>query len=679
MGQYDALLKPLKIKGLTLRNRVMSTSHAPSYVEDGRPKERYQLYHEEKAKGGIALTGFGGSTNIAPDSPSAFGQIYAGDDDVIPYFKELADRVHKHGAATMCQITHMGRRTRWDTADWMPIVAPSAVREPAHRAFPKEIEDTDIRRIVKAYAAAARRCQQGDLDGVEVLATGHLIDQFWSPNTNRRTDQYGGSLENRMRFSIEVLEAMRAAVGDDYVIGIRATVDEFLDSGLSHEEGIEIIERLATVGLIDFANINAGHIENHMGLARFIPNMAFPPAPYLHFASAVKARVDVPIFHATKIADVATAARAVEEGHIDMAALTRAHMADPHIARKVMEDRVDDIRQCVGAGYCIDRIYFAGMAHCIQNAATGREATMPHVVPRSETPGRKIVVVGAGPAGLEAARVSAERGHDVVLFEAADRIGGQINLAARATWRENLSGIPRWLGMQIDKLGVDLRLDTTATMADVEAEAPEIVIVATGGRPDLGDFKGSDLAVSSWDMLRGDVEPAENVLVFDDNGQHQGPACAEHMAKSGALVELVTPDRMVAEEMGSSNFPIHLRELYKLDVVLTPDQRLTEVFREGNKLIAVLRNEYTDAEEERAVDQVVVEHGALPEDGLYFDLKEASSNRGEVDMDALIAGAPQAIVNNPDGAFQLFRVGDAVASRNIHAAIYDSLRLCKDF
>jgi NADPH-dependent 2,4-dienoyl-CoA reductase/sulfur reductase-like enzyme len=407
-------------------------------------------------------------------------------------------------------------------------------------------------------------------------------------------------------------------------------------------------------------------------------NMAFPIAPFLYLASAVKAAVDIPILHAQRISDVATAARAVAEGHVDLIGLTRPHMADPYIVRKLMEGRPDDIRQCVGANYCIDRIYVGGEALCIQSPATGREATMPHVIARSSGPRRKVVVLGAGPAGLEAARVSAERGHGVVLFEAEAITGGQVNIAAKATWREALSGITRWLDGQVRKLGVDLRLGREVAVGEVLAEEPDVVIIATGGLPNKGSFKGAELAVSGWDILTGRVAPGENALLFDDHGGHQGPSIAEFMVKRGALVEMATPERLAGIEIGGTSFPIHQRELYKAGVIFTPDMRLIEVGREGNKLIAVLKNEYSDQEEERVVDQVVAEHGTLPRDAAYFALKDASSNRGEFDYHALAQNRLEPVRTNPAGRFLLFRVGDALASRNIHAAIYDSLRICKD-
>ncbi len=674
----DPLLQPYRLKHLTLRNRLMSTAHEPAYSEDGMPKERYRLYHAEKAKGGIALTMTAGSAVVSPDSPAAFGNLYAYRDEIVPWLRELSDACHEHGSAIMMQITHLGRRTNWNHSDWLPVLAPSPVREPAHRSFPKEAEDWDLDRIVAHYADAAERMRDGGLDGVEIEAYGHFLDGFWSPATNRRDDEYNGSLDNRLRFTWRVLDAMRERVGEDFLIGLRMVADEDWDRGLSREDGVEIARRLATSGKVDFLNLIRGHIESDAALSEVIPIQGMASAPHLDFCGEVRAETGFPIFHAARISDVATARHAIAEGKLDMVGMTRPHIADPHIANKVAAGREADIRPCVGATYCLDRIYEGHEALCIHNPATGRERTIPHVIVRSDGPAKRVVVVGAGPAGLEAARVAGERGHDVVLFEAADRPGGQIRLAARLPRRRELIGIVDWRVEQCQKLGVDMRFNTYAEAGDVLAEAPDVILIATGGLPNTAIVDGEDLVVSSWDILSGDVKPGERVLVYDDNAAHQGLSAAEMIANGGSRLEIVTPERFFAVDIGGLNHVAYARAFDRAGARVTINKRVLSVRRAGNGLIAEIGSDYSERIEEREVDQVVVEHGTLPLDEVYFALKPDSRNGGEMDYDALIAGRAQAVTRNPDGAYQLFRIGDAVASRNIHAAIYDAIRLVKD-
>lgn len=328
----DPLLRPFQLKHLTLRNRLMSTAHEPSFSEDGMPKDRYRLYHVEKAKGGIALTMTAGSAVVSPDSPAVFGNLLAYKDEIVTWMRRLSDDCHAHGAAVMIQLTHLGRRTTWNKADWLPVLAPSPVREPAHRAFPKVIEDWDIERIIADYAAAAQRMEAAGLDGIEIEAYGHLPDQFWSPATNHRTDEYGGSLDNRLRFTHRVLDAVRAATGPRFVVGIRMVADEAWDIGLSRAEGIEIACRIVASGTVDFLNVIRGHMDTDAALRRVIPIHGMAAAPHLDFAGEVRDATGFPVFHAARIQEVATARHAIAAGKLDMVGMTRAHRRPPYRA-----------------------------------------------------------------------------------------------------------------------------------------------------------------------------------------------------------------------------------------------------------------------------------------------------------------------------------------------------------
>ncbi|HHL20484.1 MAG TPA: FAD-binding protein, partial [Aliiroseovarius sp.] len=620
------------------------------------------------------------SAVVSRDSPPSFGNVLAWRDEVVPWIRRLTDALHEHGCAVMIQLTHLGRRTGWDKGDWLPSVSPSRHREPAHKAFPKLIEDWDIARIISDFADAAERMQAGGMDGIELEAYGHLIDQFWSPLTNDLSGPYGAdSLESRMQFSMDVLSAIRARVGPDFIVGMRYTADETAKGGISTEEGLEISRRLAASGMVDFLNVIRGRIHTDPAMTNVIPVGGMKSAPHLDFAGRVRAEIGLPTFHASRIPDVATARHAVAEGLLDMVGMTRAHIAEPDIVRKISAGREDQIRPCVGATYCLDRIYGGGAALCIHNAATGRELTMPHhIAPAPDR--RRVVIVGAGPGGLEAARVAAERGHDVTVFEAADQPGGQVRLAALNPRRREMAGIIDWRMDQCAALGVDFRFNTWAEVGDVTALDPDVVIVATGGLPNTQLFEGAapEGVISAWDLISGDVKPAENILIYDESGDHPALQAAEVAAGAGARVEVMTPDRSFSPDIMAVNLVPYMRALQPLDVTFTVTWRLLGVRRDGNRLVATIGTDYSDLTHEQSHDQIVVNYGTRPLDDLYFDLKPMSRNLGALDHEALIAGRAQTITRNPGGSFQLFRIGDAVSPRNIHAAIYDALRLVKD-
>ncbi|PKM28526.1 MAG: N-methylproline demethylase [Gammaproteobacteria bacterium HGW-Gammaproteobacteria-12] len=654
---FEAMFQPIQIGKLTIRNRVLSTAHAEVYATDGgMTTERYVKYYEEKAKGGIGLAICGGSSVVAIDSPQQWwSSVNLATDRIIPHFQNLADAMHKHGAKIMIQITHMGRRSRWDGFHWPTLMSPSGIREPVHRATCKTIEPEEIWRVIGNYAQAARRAKEGGLDGVELSAVHqHMIDQFWSPRVNKRTDEWGGSFEGRMKFGLEVLKAVRAEVGEDFCVGMRICGDEFHPDGLSHEDMKQIAAYYDATGMLDFIGVVGSGCDTHNTLANVIPNMSYPPEPFLHLAAGIKEVVKVPVLHAQNIKDPNQATRILEGGYVDMVGMTRAHIADPHLIAKIKMGQVDQIKQCVGANYCIDRQYQGLDVLCIQNAATSREYMgVPHIIEKTTGAKRKVVIVGGGPAGMEAARVAAERGHDVTLFEKQEQLGGQITIAAKAPQRDQIAGITRWYQLELARLGIDLRLGTGADEASILDLRPDIIVLANGGHPFLEQNEhwgaAEGLVVSSWDVLSGKVAPGKNVLVYD------------------------------TVAIGGTSFPTYYRSMYPKEVIMTGDMMLEKVYREGDKLVAVLENEYTGAKEERVVDQVVVENGVRPDESLYYALKQGSRNKGQIDVEALFAIKPQPCLSEAGDGYLLFRIGDCVAQRNTHAAIYDALRLCKDF
>ncbi len=669
----DPLLLPLRLGPLTLRNRIMSTSHETALDEGGHPLEAYQRYHEEKAKGGLALTMFGGSARISADTSWGGTQLDVSSDAVVPVFRAFSERIHRHGAALMCQISHVGRRANATVGAWLPALGPSHSREDYNRNFAHEMDRHDIARIVRDFGQAARRARDGGLDGIETMTGGHLIGQFLSPMVNRRTDEFGGSLENRMRFLCMVYEEIRREVGSDYPVGIRYTIDEDHKDGLSFAEAVTVANRLEREGLVDFFNCIFGRFDTRLNLLVYnIPDMTAASAPWLHQVGAFKAQTGLPVFHAAKIADVATARYAIDAGLADMVGMTRAHMADPQIVNKLRSGRQEQIRPCVGASHCLYR-----PVHCIHNPATGRETWLPQVIERSPNAGRKAVVVGGGPAGLEAARVLAERGHRVVLLEAAGRLGGQLVLAAKVRLRRDLVGIIDWRIAELERLGVDVRLNVYAEAPEVLAEAPDLVFVATGGIPDFGSVAGSDLCLSVFDALGKPTQIAHDVLIYDATGRHPAPSAAAEIAAAGKRVTFVARDPSVAPEMEHHSSIIYRKALAEQGVRVLLEYELVSVNpREGRRDV-VLRHLLTGREIRETHAQVIVEHGTVPVNDLFDALRPLSANDGATAVESLLGAAH--LRARLSVGFELHRIGDAVSSRSVHAAMLDALRLGVQF
>ena len=652
MAELTSLFTPIAVGALTLKNRIYSSGHAEAMAEAGRPTERLRRYHEAKARGGCALTIFGGSSSVHPSSPAAaWKQIANHDDSIIPAYRALADAVHAHDCLIFTQLTHLGRRAQSDPDVPGVLLAPSQIPERVHREMPHELEPEQIAELVAAFGEAARRCREGGLDGVEIsMAHNHLIDQFWSPLFNERHDEYGGSLDNRLRFALEVLAEIRRRAGRDFVVGARISGDEFTDGGLGAGDMAAIARRLAASGFVDFLSVIGGGAHTYTLQAAAIPNMSFAPAVFVPLAAAIKrAAPGLPIFHASRIVDPLHADRLVAAGQIDVVGMTRALIADPELPRKAREGRLDDIRRCVGANEgCIDRIYQGKAVTCVQNPTTGREGELADIRPASTT--KRVVIVGGGVAGLEAARVAALRGCRVVLIEKASELGGQMLIAAAAPERAEYGGIVRFLTGQVRKLGVDVRLGVEATAALVLAERPDAVVVATGSHPFVPSLPGIDgkHVVTDRDVLMGQATVGAHVVVIDDIHTEQALSTAELLLDQGKRVEVISPLFYVGQDVGVTSIaPLYTR-LYTKGAVLTPCSELRAV--EGSAVI--VRNVFSGAERRiEGIDTVVLATGSRSTDALYRALK------GQVPA--------------------LYAAGDCVAPRGVHQAILDGTRVAR--
>ena len=408
-----------------------------------------------------------------------------------------------------------------------------------------------------------------------------------------------------------------------------------------------------------------------------IPIMGMASAPHLELIGEMKQKLNVPVMHAGKIADVPTARYAIEAGLLDLVGMTRALIADPYLPTKIANKTEDQIRPCVGASMCIDGIYTAGAAFCIHNPSTGRELELPQdITPAKQT--KNVAVIGGGPGGLEAARTLAEKGHTVTLFEANDSLGGQVNIAIRAPRRRDLQGITDWRAQELKRLGVTVKLNSYVDGSDLIDSGFDVIIIATGGMPKPLDIPGGEFVTESWDVLSGSKRLTGDVLVFDDHGGNQALDVAENLIAGGASVELVTPERAMAIDVGGMVASAYFRALSGAGAKFTVLRYLKRIEKNSDGTFsAFLGMEDETWEEQRVVNAIVAETGTVAISDVYDDLVPLSSNGGEVRFEALLSEQPQTAVRNPEGKFQVFRIGDAISSRGIHNAILDAARISR--
>ena len=637
------LFTPLKIGSMTVKNRIVFSAHLTNYAEDYMPTDRHGYYYRERARGGVGLIITEEHSTHPTDHPYE-KLIHAFNPKVIPGYRRITEMVHAEGVPILAQINHNGGQSS-GMFTRLPAWAPSAIADPLFREVPKAVEHEDIQQIIEGYATVAGYTKQGGFDGVELQCShSSIVRQFLSRNTNHRSDDYGGSLENRARLLREIIAAIRLKVGRAYVMSVRLCGDELIRDGITIDEAVALARILEKDGLIDLINTSIGTATQTLYMIE--ASMRIPPNYAMFIPSAIRKAVGLPVIGVGRVKDPIQAERILAEGHADLVGIVRAQIADPEFSRKARENLVEDIRLCLSCNQeCVGRMGLNRWLGCIETPATGREREYGiGTLQRVATP-KRILVVGGGPAGLKAAVIAARRGHKVTLLEKEPQLGGQVVWAVRVTNRAEFGDIVRNLLHEIDQLDVDVRTGVTATEETVLAERPDAVVIATGSIPDRATIPGAEGpgVADVTDILSGEVKPGKRVLVIDRLGFHEATSTAEYMAEQGCQVEVVTPALYVGQDLGVTlDLENWYRQARRLGVKCTPNHSVLSI-QDG--VVTALHNYSGQLVNFPQVDTIVLAIHRKAECGLYESLK------GRV----------------PD----LHRIGDCVAPRRAHAAIIE--------
>lgn len=645
MSQFPHLFSPLRIRGKTLKNRIMSTGHDTSMPTDNLVNDQLVAYHTARAKGGVGLI----VLQVAGVHDSArytSHVLMATDDACIPGYQRIAEACHAEGTVVLSQVFHPGREIM-ESSDGLLAVAYSASASPNERfrVMPRELSQAMIDEIVEGYAAAARRLHAAGLDGVEVVAShGYLPAQFLNPRVNRRSDGYNGDLDARLRFTREVIAAIRAATDENFIIGLRISADERDPEGLTEDESLLAVQALQ--GELDYVHIVAGTSASLGGAIHIVPPMAIDAAYLANEAATFKRSLDIPLFVTGRINQPQDAEQIVARGQADVCGMTRALICDPQMPNKAGGGRHDDVRACIACNQaCIGHFHRGYPISCIQHPETGRELIYAERQPAAQR--KRVLVVGGGPAGMKAAAVAAQRGHDVTLCEASGQLGGQVNLAQLLPRRAEFGGASTNLQREMQLAGVEVRRNTRVDRALVEAEHPDVVIVATGATPYWPPFEraGELQVVDAWQVLRGEVNVGRSVLVTDWRADWIAPGIAERLVRDGHQVQLAVNGTHAGESL-----PLYVRdhlagELHRLGITITPYARLYGCDDSTVYLQHTASGEPMMVED---IDTLVLCQGHQPVD----DLADAIADLADVR-----------------------RIGDCLAPRTAEEAIYEGLKV----
>ena len=640
---------PLQLGPVTVSNRIVFSAHLTNYAEGGLPTEQHAAYYAERAKGGAGLIITEEHSTHPTDWPYE-KLIHGFNREVIPGYRRITDAVHRHRVPIFAQINHNGGQAS-SMYSRLPVWAPSAVADPLFREVPKAVNAAEIAEIVASYALVAGHCVEGGFDGVELQCShSSIVRGFLSPATNLRTDEYGGSLANRARILIEIVAAVRAEIGPELALGVRLCGDELIEGGTRIDEAVEVAKMVEATGHVDYINTSIGVATASLFMIE--ASMHIPPGYAMFIPAAVRAAVDLPVVGVGRFKDPLQAERALSEGLCDLVGVVRGQIADPDFVRKAKAGFTDDTRLCLSCNQeCVGRMGLNRWLGCIENPRTGRES-LGVGTPQPVTVGRKVLVVGAGPAGMQAAIAAARNGHHVTVCEQESAAGGQVRLAASVPNRVEFGDLVRNQLNECGRLGVEFEYGVTVTAQEVARRGADSVVIATGARPSTPYWMPEDLAGGSgWivdvrDVLTGKAQPAGKVLVIDEIGFHHATSVGELLADRGCEVEIMTPGMVVGQDLGITldmeNWWIRAGSK---GIVQTTNSGVMGI--EGHTV--QLQHHPTGTQLTREPDWLVLALPADPVDELYFELKAAG-----VDV---------------------HRAGDAVAPRRAHSAVIEGERV----